>query len=177
MRASVATPHLLSDEAAELCELLREEEKHYRRLRRHAWRQERYLKRQDVPRLEENAREWSRHLPQANAARERREARCAELAAQLGLAADHVRARDLLDYAARGDKDRVREALHGVTRTAGDLYRQNGLNVLLSRFCLELLGQEAAIFKSCVLSDPVGRYAGDGQRATSSGTSVMERQA
>jgi len=177
MRARAATPRLLSEEAAELCELLREEERHYRRLRRLAWRQERYLKRQDVPRLAENAQEWSRHLPRANAARERREARCAELAAQLGLPAAPVRARDLLDYADRADKDRVREALHAVARTAGDLHRQNGLNVLLSRFCLELLDQEAAIFKSCMLSDPVGRYAGDGQRATATGGGVMERQA
>ena len=59
-----------------LGQALTREKDNYRRLLRLAWRQNSYMKRQDVLRLDANSREWNRHLPRANAARLARE--CAD---------------------------------------------------------------------------------------------------
>ncbi|NCQ34572.1 hypothetical protein GW813_05720, partial [bacterium] len=68
-----------------LAELLENEESQYRRLLRLAWRQNSYMKRQDVDRLETNAREWNRYLPLANQARSAREKFLAYMGGNLGL--------------------------------------------------------------------------------------------
>lgn len=165
------------EQAAALCGLLEEEEAHYRRLRRLAWRQARYLRRHDAARLEVNAAAWSRCLPGARAAREAREACQAALADRLGLPAAQRAARHLLDYAQPAEKVRVRRALERLAATAADLHRQNGLNVLLANFCLELAREESEIFRQCVLENPAGCYAGDGQPAPAPAGGVVWREA
>ena len=64
---------LLDEDGRLLASLLEVEDHNYRRLLRLAWRQNSYMKRQDVDRLEANTADWQRFLPQANAAREARD--------------------------------------------------------------------------------------------------------
>jgi len=49
-----------------LTSLMDTEDLNYRRLLRLAWRQNSYMKRQDVDRLEANAADWAKHLPTAD---------------------------------------------------------------------------------------------------------------
>ena len=60
---------LKDEEGRRLGAVLDLEDSNYRRLLRLAWRQNSYMQRQDVDRLEANAREWARYLPEANEAR------------------------------------------------------------------------------------------------------------
>jgi hypothetical protein len=168
---------LSRDEIEALCALLAEEDHHYRRLRRLSWRQTAYLKRQDTARLEENSREWQKLLPEATAVRQRRETYIADLFRRHGLEAPRSLTQAILDRADPFSQTVLREAVQRLTRTVSDLYRQNGMNVLLARFCVDLIDHEAAIFKQCVLDDPAGCYAGDGQRPPARPGGVMLRQA
>lgn len=177
MSAAPRGPRLLPEEAAGLCELMASEEREYRRLRRLAWRQTAYLKRRDAARLEKNAQEWRNFLPLADAARRRREARLQALGARLELTAERLTTETLLTRADAAQCAALRAAVRRLTDTAGDLYRQNGLNVMLARFCLELVAQEAAIFRQCVTDDPAGCYEGDGQRTTTSGACLVQHRA
>jgi len=168
---------LRPEEAAGLRDLLASEEREYRRLRRLAWRQTAYLKRRDAPRLERNAQEWRNFLPLADAARRRREAALQAIGARLELSAGPLTTESLLTRADDGQRATLRGAVRRLTDTAADLYRQNGLNVMLARFCLELVEQEAAIFRQCVMDDPAGCYEGDGQRSTTGGSCIVQRRA
>ena len=78
---------LSAEEARELCSCLAAEERAYRRLYRLARRQNRYLCRHDIERLEANAQEWGKYLPMATAARRARERCIAERARNLGMTA------------------------------------------------------------------------------------------
>lgn len=79
-----------------LAELLENEESQYRRLLRLAWRQNSYMKRQDVVRLETNSREWNRYLPLANQARGAREKYLVQMAGDLGLGAGQTEIQNIL---------------------------------------------------------------------------------
>ncbi|MHB8079881.1 MAG: flagellar export chaperone FlgN [Candidatus Krumholzibacteriia bacterium] len=168
---------LFPEEAAVLCDLLAAEEREYRRLRRLAWRQTAYLKRRDAARLESNAGEWRHFLPLADAARQRREANLRAVGARLALPAARLTTESLLTRADAAQREALRTAVRRLTDTAGDLYRQNGLNVMLARFCLELVAEEAAIFRQCVMDDPAGCYEGHGQRSTASGACIVQHRA
>ena len=168
---------LKNEECRRLGEILGTESGHYSRLLRLAWRQNSYMQRQDVDRLAANAREWGRYLPKANEARLERERFVGELAARYGLSIPPSRVEDLLDYTDRETKAVVAGALAGVRNVAAKLARQNELNRLLAEFCLDLVGEEAEIFKSAVLDDPAGCYD-QGARSTGRGPGgVLVRQA
>lgn len=177
MTPGTTAPRLLPEEAAGLCELLAGEEREYRRLRRLAWRQTAYLKRRDASRLAGNAEEWRHFLPLADAARRRREASLAAVGARLGLPGERPTTESLLTRADSTQRAVLRAAVRRLTETAGDLYRQNGLNVMLARFCLELVTEEAAIFRQCVRDDQAGCYEGPGQRSTASGACLVQHRA
>ncbi len=177
MNSAVQPRRLPADEAAQLCALLAEEEGQYRRLRRLAWRQTAYLRRQDAARLESNAREWGKYLPEADASRRRREALVREIASARGLDADRLSARGIACLAPEGAREPLRRALKRLSDTVADLYRQNGLNALLARFCLELVGEEAEIFRRAVLGDAAGLYGGDGRQALGARSCVLQHRA
>jgi len=151
-----------------LAVLLDLEDSHYRRLLRLAWRQNSYMKRQDVDRLEANAADWARHLPPADQARITRERHVAALAQKTGISVPPGHISDLLGYTDPVQKKLVRGALDRLRRTAGRLARQNALNRNLAEFCLDLAQEESQIFKKCVLEDPTGCYGGNA-RATGRG--------
>ena len=75
----------LADECRHLTALMNTEDTQYRRLLRLAWRQNSYMKRQDVDRLEANAHEWAHFLPQADQSRIARERCVASLASRVGV--------------------------------------------------------------------------------------------
>ena len=150
---------------------------HYRRLLRLAWRQNSYMQRQDVDRLESNAREWDLYLPLANEARIARERCVGELAARNGLTIPPGRVEDLLDYSDPETKRTVAVALGGVRRTAAKLARQNELNRLLADFCLDLVHEEAEIFTSAVLENPAGCYDEGARNRRRGPGGVIVRQA
>ena len=149
---------LKNEDCRQLGDVLTSESRHYRRLLRLAWRQNSYMQRQDVDRLEANAHEWARYLPLANEARLARERFVARLAAKSGLAIPPGRVEDLLDYTHPDSKRSVTGALGSVRQAAAKLARQNELNRLLAEFCLDLVHEEAEIFKNAVLENPAGCY-------------------
>jgi hypothetical protein len=173
-------PHgavLSDDEARELCILLEAEDRAYRRLLRLARRQNRYLRRHDLDRLENNAREWGNFLPTATAARRAREIHVATCAERLGLPSSPASPATLLDYARLELKQAVRDRVQGLLETTTQLARQNELNGHLTRYCLDLVQEESEIFRNYVLEDPAGRYGDDAQRAAAGPGGVLVRQA
>ncbi len=168
---------LENEDCRRLGSILDKESHQYRRLLRLAWRQNSYMQRQDVDRLEANAREWARYLPLANEARISRERYVGELAKRMDLSIPPHGVEDLLDYTEPETKRTVASALGGVRRTAAKLARQNELNRLLAEFCLDLVHEEAEIFKDAVLDNPAGCYDGDAQNTRSGPGGVLVRQA
>jgi hypothetical protein len=171
-------PNLLQpDEGRRLADLLGAELTHYRRLLRLAWRQNSYMKRQDVDRLAANARDWGRWIPAADRARLAREHLVAALSRRLGVAIPPGRVGDLMDYAGADQRAVVTGLLCEIRTTAGKLARQNSLNRQLAEFCVELAHEEAEIFKRCVLQDPSGCYRGDARQNDRGPGGVIVRQA
>jgi hypothetical protein len=168
---------LKNEDCLRLGAILDMEGTHYRRLLRLAWRQNSYMQRQDVDRLEANATEWSRYLPLANEARIARERCVGELASRNGLDIPPSRVEDLLDYTDPETKRTVAGALGQVRRAAAKLARQNELNRLLAEFCLDLVHEEAEIFKSSVLENPAGCYDEDARNLGRGPGGVIVRQA
>ena len=163
--------------ARELCRLLESEEHAYRRLYRLARRQNRYLRRQDLERLESNAGEWGKYLPCANRARKAREHCVAACSARVGLDPPPRTPVALLDYAALPVKRSVRTRVRGLLDITTRLARQNELNRQLTTYCLDLVHEEAEIFRESVLSDPSGRYDDDARPTTAGPGGVFVRQA
>ncbi len=151
-----------------LTSLMDIEDRHYRRLLRLAWRQNSYMRRQDVDRLEANAQDWARYLPEADQSRIARERYVTEMARRVGLSLPPGRVSDLLDYTDPQAKRQATSAMNRLRRTAGRLARQNELNRNLAEFCLDLAQEESQIFKKCVLADPAGCY-GDDAKTTGRG--------
>jgi hypothetical protein len=139
------SPGLAPAEARSLQALLATEETAYRRLLRLAVRQNRYLRRQDLARLEANADEWRRHLPGAESARALRERYLEQLGDDRGIERGALSMSGLA-RGTGGDHGReLRCRLRAWEETTGELMRQNSLNGMLARFCLGLVDEEAAI--------------------------------
>ncbi len=170
MRTTNSRIGISADECRLLTSLLETEEKNYRRLLRLAWRQNSYMKRQDVDRLDANALDWAQHLPVADQARIARERLVAKIAGKAGVSVPPGRVSDLLDYTDPISRNTVTALMNRLRKTTGRLARQNQLNRNLAEFCLDLAREESKIFKNCVLEDPAGCYGGDA-KATSRGPS------
>jgi hypothetical protein len=159
-----------------LASLLEIEDRHYRRLLRLAWRQNSYMKRQDVHRLEANARDWARHLPPASEARTARERCVRQFLAELG-ADPGRRLRDLLGHLPAAIRPEVERTLAALDRTTSRLARQNELNRHLAAFCLDLAQEEARIYRDVLLDDPAGCYDQSAQTCRRGAGGVLVRQA
>ena len=160
-----------------LVSLLEVETLHYKRLLRLAWRQNSYMKRQDVDRLEANAVEWSRYLPRANESRIARERFIHRLSLELGITIPPGTVKDLLAGVPQDGRTLIREMLNELKATTTRLARQNELNRDLAKFCLDLAQEEAEIFKKCVLKDPSGCYSGTAMNTSRGPGGVLVRQA
>jgi len=167
----------LAGELDRLAELLELEHKQYRRLLRLAWRQNSYMKRQDVDRLEANSREWSLYLGQAEQVRGAREKYLVHLKESLGLDVPVGNITAFLIHGNPALQFRIRKCLGGIKLTASKLARQNELNRSLAEFCLDLAREENEIFKRCVLDDPAGCYGDDARKTDRGPGGVLVRQA
>ena len=112
---------MIAEGCRQLAVLMDAEEGHYRRLLRLAWRQNSYMKRQDVDRLDANAADWSRHLPEADQARIARERLVTDLASLSGVKIPPGQINDLLDYTDIRTKQQVQDALGRLRNTAAQL--------------------------------------------------------
>ena len=123
---------LQPQDSAKLCSMLQEEDRQYRRLLRLAWRQNKYMRHQDVDRLEKNAAEWQKYLPQANSARILREQYVTELGIKIGIGPGMTSPRKLLDYAAADIQQTVKAVVRELLSTTTKLARQSELNRILA---------------------------------------------
>lgn len=168
---------ILNEDCRLLASLLEVEAKQYRRLLRLAWRQNSYMKRQDVDRLDFNATEWSRYLPLADEARIARERFVQELAHQRGLDGASGTLEKLMAGTCPKTQQEVLISTNDLRAVSVRLARQNELNRQLAEFCLDLAKEEAEIFKSSVLSDPTGCYGQNAQNSTRGPGGVLVKQA
>ncbi|RKZ16646.1 hypothetical protein DRQ50_05890 [bacterium] len=167
---------LADEDGRLLASLLEIEDRNYRRLLRLAWRQNSYMKRQDVHRLEANAADWARHLPGATEARTARERFVRQLGAETALP-EGVRVRELLPSLAPGGRREVEASLAVLDRTTARLARQNELNRHLADFCLEMAREEARIYRDVLLDDPAGCYDQGARTCQRGAGGVIVRQA
>ncbi len=165
------------DDSQKLHSLLQNEDQQYRRLLRLAWRQNAYLRRQDVERLEKNAAEWRKYLPEANAVRDQRVELVRTLGDQMGVGPTTTSPGKLLEYAAPPAQRTIKDAVATLLKTTTELARQNELNRSLAEFCLDLAREEATIFKEYITADPSGCYGDDAQKATAGPGGVLVKQA
>ncbi len=168
---------LIDDECSLLSSLLEVENKQYRRLLRLAWRQNSYMKRQDVDRLDFNARQWAKYLPLADEARIARERFVQELANQRGQTCPPANLESLLTGTNTATRDEVIGWTNDLKATSVRLARQNELNRQLAEFCLDLAREETEIFRSTVLTDPTGCYGNNAQTANRGPGGVLVKQA
>jgi hypothetical protein len=165
---------VMHEDLRNLCELMGAEDRAYRRLLRLAWRQTRYLRRNDVLRLASNAVEWRHHLTAAGRARQARERCEREVLAARRLSGVAQLLQQMADPESR---DGLVGAVHSLADTVARLCRQNELNRQLAAYCLDLVREETEIFQRGVLEDPAGRYGGDAVRANAPPGGVLVRQA
>ena len=159
-----------------LATMLDVETANYRRLLRLAWRQTSYMRRQDVDRLEANAQDWNRFLPEANTARVARERFMTSLGQQVGEHIPPGNLQSLLTHVGAGDQEILTGRIRVLRGVITELTRQNELNRGLAEFCLGLAREEAEIFKQGVLDDPAGCYGGNAQATSRGPGGVLVRQ-
>ena len=167
----------LNEDCRLLASLLEVETRQYRRLLRLAWRQNSYMKRQDVDRLDFNAREWSKYLPRADEARIARERFVQQLASDNNMPGASLVMDEILSATCKATQSEVRRAINDLRAVSVRLERQNELNRQLAEFCLDLAREEAEIFRNTVLSDPSGCYGNNAQNASRGPGGVLVRQA
>ncbi len=177
MKVEIQNTRPSEGDLARLAELLTHEGGQYRRLLRLARRQNSYMKRQDVDRLEANSREWNRYLPLANQAKSAREKFVIRMNERLGIPFQQDNIIACLKRVEPAAQREIRALLAGIKNTAEQLARQNELNRSLAEFCLELAQEEHEIFKRCVLDDPSGCYGEDARRSDRGPGGVLVRQA
>ncbi len=168
---------LMDNECRQLASFLEIEDKNYCRLLRLAWRQNSYMKRQDVDRLDANSQEWTRYLPDADMARLTRERYMNQLATKMGLTVPPAKIHDLLDYVNPTLRMEIKQKLDRLIKTTGSLARQNEANRSLAQFCIDLAHEEAEIFKTTILDDPQGCYGEDAKASNRGPGGVFIKQA
>lgn len=150
-------------ELERLCNLIERETASYRRLWRLAVRQNSYMRRGDTERLEANAREWDRWLPDCESLQAERSEAQRALVERHGWPRD---AESVVAWAERNAHPQV-ERLTGLRdawrEAAEELNRQNALNGDLARFCLDLVADETEIFRRGIGEEQGGGYDDQGQ--------------
>lgn len=159
----------------ELSGLLDAEAACYGQLLELAREQGQLMRAQDLDGLAENTQRWQQSLPLADSSRIRRE----RLAAELMAADEQSTPATLTGWLPRlpsAHRDNLEPAVRRVRMTVRALDRQNELNRRLAEFCLDLVEEEAAVFRRAVLADPSGRYDGAARCTQSAPGGVLERQ-
>ena len=177
METQSRTASLIKEDGQLLASLLEIEDRNYRRLLRLAWRQNSYMRRQKVDRLESNAREWAVYLPRANESRIARERFVGQMGEAIGRPIPPNKMIDILDFADDDTRRKVVHAIKNLQNTTLRLARQNELNRNLAEYCLDLAGEESKMFKRCLTEDPSGCYDGEAKTNNRGPGGVLHRQA
>ncbi len=160
----------------ELSDLLDAEADCYAHLLDLARQQGRLMRDQDLAGLAENTQSWQHSLPLADGARIRRERLAAELMTRGDQPAEAATLTAWLPKLPPLHREGIEPAVRRVRATVRALDRQNELNRRLAEFCLDLVEEEAAVFRRAVLTDPSGRYDGAARCTQSGPGGVLERQ-
>ena len=161
---------------AALRDVLQDERHHYARLLELVRAQGQMMACNDLEGLHANARLLDEHLAAADAVRIRREL----LAAKIIQPGTDDPPRSLSRWLQRQAPE-VRQELQGpvgsVRRVADELARANEMNRRLANFCLDLVEEEAALMRRCLLEDPAGCYDRGAKPAQKSQGGVMQHSA
>jgi hypothetical protein len=160
----------------ELSDLLDAEADCYAGLLELARQQGQHMRDQDLAGLAENTQCWQQSLPLADGARIRRERLAADLMCRGGTAAAAQSLSAWLPSLPTLHREDLEPAVRRVRAAVRALDRQNELNRRLAGFCLDLVEEEAAVFRRAVLTDPSGRYDGAARCTQSGPGGVLERQ-
>jgi hypothetical protein len=160
----------------ELGDLLAAEAVCYGELLLLARQQGQLMRDQDLAGLAENTQSWQQSLPLADSTRIRRERLAAELMGRDDPAAATGSLTAWLPQLPSRHRDDLEPAVRRVRATVQALDRQNELNRRLAEFCLDLVEEEAAVFRRAVLTDPSGRYDGAARCTQAGPGGVLERQ-
>jgi hypothetical protein len=156
--------------------VLLEECRHYEELLTLAHDQGCLMTTHDLDGLEENARQMTVGLAAADAVRIRRERLASELMSRSGAAVPGS-----LSAWLEGQDPALGAQLTGpvqaVRRAAGELARANEMNRRLASFCLDLVEEEAALLRRCLLEDPAGCYDKGAHPTSNERSGVLVRQA
>ncbi len=155
---------------------LAEEQEHYEALLDLARRQGMMMTTHDVDGLDENARLMSDGLAAADVVRIRRERLASDLMRQAGSAVPGSLS-TWLETQPAAIQDSLGEPVQLVRCAAGELARTNEMNRRLANFCLDLVEEEAALLRRCLLEDPAGCYDSGAQPASNGQGGVLKRQA
>lgn len=175
MNVIVEQKRITTEQISKLEGLLSVETIEYCRLLRIAIKQNSYLRRRDVKRIEHNAHEWSKYLPLAEKAKTARESMLKD---ELGFSQKHLNNIKITDLKklAGSLPDSFCDAWDKWKRSIVDLERQNNLNGVLAHFCLELVSDElGAIREDC--SDEQNCYDTQGEIPGGRINSVITRRA
>ena len=74
-------------------------------------------------------------------------------------------------------RDELDAPVRAVRHAAGELAKANAHNRCLASFCLDLVEEEAATFRRCLLEDPAGRYDRGARPTCNAQGSTLRRQA
>ncbi len=160
----------------ELSDLLDAEADCYAQLLELARKQGQLMRDQDLAGLAENTQSWQQSLPLADGARIRRERLAAEIMTRGDQPAGPGTLTAWLPRLPALHRDSLEPSVRRVRATVRALDRQNELNRRLAEFCLDLVEEEAAVFRRAVLNDPSGRYDGAARCTQSGPGGVLERQ-
>lgn len=167
----------VAEDLIQLCEYLEEETLAYRLLWQLAVRQNQCLRRQDTEKLEANTREWETILPEVQNLRFAREKIQRSLVEQRGWPRD---LETLEEWAARNghpQADRLIVVRDEWQTAAEDLARQNDLNGNLAKFCLDLVMDEAEVFRQGVQGADGGAYDENGKKSDAGTGGVVTHRA
>jgi hypothetical protein len=170
-------PTLVAEDLNRLCALIEEETAAYRRLHRLAVRQNHYMRRQDTDRLESNTRDWERAMPEIEDLRKRRETLQRSLVDRHGWPRDVETLEQWADRNGHPEAERIVELKESWQEAADDLARQNQLNGNLAKFCLDLVADEAEVFRRGVQDADGGSYDENGKKSDAGTGGVVTHRA
>lgn len=159
-----------------LAGVLAREQEHYAALLDLARRQGQLMTGHDLEGLQTNARELSAGLAAVQSVRQQREQLARELMSASGAAEPHSLSAWLHEQP-EPLRQILQEPVQAVRRTAGELARTNEMNRRLANFCLDLVEEEAALLRRCLLTDPAGCYDRGARPACNEQGGVLKRQA
>ncbi|MCP4800724.1 MAG: hypothetical protein GY893_12325 [bacterium] len=175
MNVIIKQKRITADQISKLEGLLSAETFEYCRLHRIAIKQNSYLRRRDVKRIEHNAQEWAKYLPLAENAKMGRESMLRD---EIGFSEKHLNSINIDDLKklAGSLPGSFCETWDKWKSSIADLERQNSLNGVLAHFCLELVSDElGAIREDC--SDEQDCYDTQGEIPGGRINSVITRRA